>query len=219
MEKYAFISYVREDESDVLQICDFLKRNDIKYWVDKEQLFPGDYWATSIMNAIKDGAYFLACFSINSNKKEKTYMREEIRTAIETARLLSLNRKWIIPIRLSECDIPDYPLGPGKSLKDIQYVDYFKDREEALLKILYAIYESESIPKEANDRLQNSNLMVGGVMHDTRNYLAGIHGYLTLIKHNKDSVKIDEYINKMEEALIRMEKMLSNTLDYIRDNK
>ena len=49
---------------------------------------------------------FIACFSQESNERERTYMREEITLAIDELRLMSSDTTWFIPVLLNETTIP-----------------------------------------------------------------------------------------------------------------
>src|SRR5688500_17284984 len=124
---YVFISYVHQDFAIVKILRDFLVEMGIEVWMDTDKLEAGKRWKGSIRNAIREGAFFMACFSENYNKRNATYMNEELVTAIEELRLRPYDRSWFIPVRLSDCEIPDRPIGGGESLSDIQRIDLFSD--------------------------------------------------------------------------------------------
>ena len=67
-----FISYVKEDAEKVIPLAQILKANGINVWIDRESLMPGDFWEDAIRRAIQNGAFFIACFSKNYEKKSKT---------------------------------------------------------------------------------------------------------------------------------------------------
>lgn len=129
VNKKVFISYVRENSKDIDQICNKFKENNIDYWLDRDQIEPGIFWKTAIKNAINGGGYFLACFSKEYEGKSETHMNEEILLAIDILRKKKFNSGWFIPIKLSACEIPDYDIGAGKTLKDIHYLDFSEDWE------------------------------------------------------------------------------------------
>ncbi len=66
-----FISYVNEDYDKVKDLSNALQNKGIKVWLDKEKLQPGIKWENAIIDAIKDGIYFIACFSENSENKKR----------------------------------------------------------------------------------------------------------------------------------------------------
>jgi hypothetical protein len=199
-----FISYVRENEEQVLKVCRHLKRHDISYWIDKEQLLPGDFWASSIYNAIKNGALFLVFFSKESETKDKSYMREEIDIAIKASKLLPLNRKWIIPVKLSECEIPDYELSNGMSLNHIQYVELFKDWNAGISFIIKSILANHSFSSTIfRDKDFNQDL-IGAYLHDMNNLIMAIDGFnqLQSLEHKTEyTVNINLLLNRIRELL------------------
>ena len=73
-----FISYVKENNSEVDRIHQELESHDIKVWRDLQDINPGERWKRKIRNAIREGAFFIACFSKEYNKRDKTYMNEEL---------------------------------------------------------------------------------------------------------------------------------------------
>jgi TIR domain len=127
-EKHVFISYVREDSDQVDRLCNVLKAAGIPYWRDRSSLGPGDAWKAKIGDAIRSGAMvFLACFSDQSRAKNRSYMNEELTLAAEEYRMRSPGRTWLIPIRFDAGDVPDWELGAGRTLRDLNYADLFGD--------------------------------------------------------------------------------------------
>jgi len=125
---HVFISYVREDKALVDKICTALETANIPCWRDVKSLDPGDKWKSKIRNAIQNHSLvFLPCFSRQSVAKSKSMMNEEIILAIDEYRKLPPDAAWIFPVRLDDSSIPDWELGAGKMLSDIQYVNLFGD--------------------------------------------------------------------------------------------
>lgn len=146
---YAFISYVKADSEKVGQLHNALKERGIKTWLDREALQPGQRWKQAIKEAIKEGAFFLACFSSAYRDRPKTYMNEELALAIDELRLRPMDRAWFIPVRLDQCEVPDRLIGGGESLRDLQWLDLSENWEtgiESLAKVLKA--ENEGSPSE-----------------------------------------------------------------------
>lgn len=126
--KHVFVSYVREDSDRVDKVCEVLEAAGIPYWRDINRLEPGDAWKKRIRNAIKEGALvFLACFSENSEAREKTHMNEELTIAAEEFRLRREGATWLIPVRFDDGDVvPDLDLGAGRTLADLNFVNLFE---------------------------------------------------------------------------------------------
>jgi hypothetical protein len=126
--KKVFISYVKEDSAQVDELCKVLKAAGVPYWRDRESLGPGDAWRDKIREAIRQGSMvFLACFSDNSNTKRKSYMNEELNLAVEEYRQVAPGQTWIIPVRFSDVQLPPWELSAGRTLSDINYVNFFGD--------------------------------------------------------------------------------------------
>lgn len=124
--KHVFISYVREDSDQVDGLCAVLEAAQIPYWRDRKDLGPGDAWRAKIRAAIRDGSLvFLACFSDNSRGRDKSYMNEELTLAVDEFRQMPPGRIWLIPVRFDVGDVPDWDLGAGRVLSDLNYSDLF----------------------------------------------------------------------------------------------
>jgi hypothetical protein len=124
--KHVFVSYVREDSAQVDQLCAILEASRIPYWRDRTSLGPGDAWKAKIRDAIREGSLvFLACFSEFSRAKLKSHMNEELTLAVEEYRKMPPGRTWLIPVRFDDGDVPEWDLGAGRVLSDLNYVDLF----------------------------------------------------------------------------------------------
>lgn len=124
---YVFVSYVQEDSVIVDQLQHDLVKLGIQTWKDRDKLYPGLRWKSEIRQAVKDGAYFIACFSKTIEKRTRSYMLEELNLAIEELRMRPKNRVWFLPVKLEECEIPDWEIGGGETLHDIQYLELYSD--------------------------------------------------------------------------------------------
>lgn len=126
--KHVFISYVVEDTARIDALCKVLTTAGIPFWRDRRDLGPGDQWKQKIRMAIRDGALaFVACFSSNSVAKPKSYMNEELTLAVEEFRKYNPGQTWLIPVRLDDVELPDWDLGAGRTLGDLNYASLFGD--------------------------------------------------------------------------------------------
>jgi TIR domain len=122
----AFISYVREDRRRVDRLEEFLKAHGVPVWRDIHDVGPGEDWHAKIRDAIaNDSLVFIACFSKNSEARQRSYQRDELLLAIEQFRLRPPKRPYILPIRFGDCAIPDLEIGGGRTLHSLNYVDLF----------------------------------------------------------------------------------------------
>jgi TIR domain len=129
---HAFISYVREDKRRVDRLEQFLQSKGIPVWRDTHNLWPGEDWRQKIREAIEaDSLAFIACFSANSEARQKSYQRDEVLLAIEQLRLQSAGRPYFLSVRFDECQIPELEIGASRTLRSLQWVDLFgKHRPE-----------------------------------------------------------------------------------------
>jgi hypothetical protein len=143
-----FVSYVREDSGSVDRLVAGLAAGGFDVWLDRTHLIPGMHWKTVIRKEIRSGDYFIACFSPQYIAKSETYMNEEINLAIERLRMMNKSRRWFIPIKLGECEIPDYNIGAGETLNSIQELDFSQDWEAAMAKLIAALSANPDHPGE-----------------------------------------------------------------------
>jgi hypothetical protein len=140
---HVFVSYVREDHNTVDQLARDLRRSGVTVWLDREQISAGQRWQLAIRTAIRDGAFFLACFSESYERKMRSYMNEELTIAIEELRQRPVNRTWFIPVLLTPCSIPERPIGAGESLRDFQWIELFEDWQRGVERIIDVLLSSD----------------------------------------------------------------------------
>jgi TIR domain len=133
---HAFVSYVREDWDEVERLADALKAGGVDVWLDRERLLPGTRWQDAIRRAIREGSFFLACFSAGYEARESTYMNEELVIAIEELRKRPTERTWFVPVLLDRGTLPDRSIGAGESLQNFQYVDLHDAWNEGVRRLL-----------------------------------------------------------------------------------
>ena len=134
-----FLSYVRENSEVVQRLYDSLSSLGVGIWLDRNDIMPGTRWQQAIRRAIRQGSSFIACFSKEYNRRGTTFMNEEITLAIEELRRRPTDQAWFIPVKLSECEIPDREIGGGETLEDLQYVELYKNWDDGIQKILSVI--------------------------------------------------------------------------------
>lgn len=138
-KKRVFISYVREDAEAVDRIAVALRDGGADVWIDRTNILAGEPWELVIRRAIRDGDYFVACFSPSSAERERSYMRKELWLAIEELQLRPHDRRWFIPIILEPCSIPDIPIGGTQTLEKLQYLDFSQEWDTAIKGLLMAV--------------------------------------------------------------------------------
>lgn len=142
--EHVFISYVREDSENVDRLCAVLEAAQIPYWRDRTSLAPGDAWKAKIRTAIQKGSLvFLACFSAHSRARSRSTMNEELTLAVEEFRKMPPGRTWLIPVRFDDGPVPEWDLGAGRVLGDLNYADLFGEGySTAAVSLVTTIYRS-----------------------------------------------------------------------------
>jgi len=113
-----FLSYTREDKTEVTQLYKKLTAEGFKPWMDVKDILPGKNWDYVIKQALKEADFVLICLSKNSDER-RGYIQREIKIARDNRKEKLDGDIYIIPVLLEECIIPD-------GLSDIQTVKLFE---------------------------------------------------------------------------------------------
>jgi hypothetical protein len=113
-----FLIYAHVDKEAVRKLHQRMVRDGINAWLDARNLQPGQDWQHEIRRAILNSDRVLVCLSRGFDK-QPGYRHEELKIALEKAKLLEDGRIFIIPVRLERCRMPD-------SLRHLQRVDLFE---------------------------------------------------------------------------------------------
>ena len=155
LKRKAFVSYVREDQDTVMRLVAELRGAGVEVWWDKEGLRAqgGARWKKAIEKAIEAGDYFVACFSdAYWEKAAKSYMSIEIATAIERLRYAPPEARWFIPVRLTDCPVPEYLINPDgapeETLADLQWIDLWRDWDGGVLEVIESILPRGPVPHD-----------------------------------------------------------------------
>jgi TIR domain len=149
---HVFISYVRENSGVVDRLARALSDNGITVWLDRKNIFPGMLWKDAITRAIREGAFFIACFSAEAERQERTYMREEIILAIDELRLRSLNKSWFIPVLINDTNVPSVRISNAYDLTDIHFLKLYEDWDSSI-QLLVQVINSDGQIRAEQDRM------------------------------------------------------------------
>jgi len=117
-----FLAYAKEDRAAVKQLYDDLQKAGFEPWMDVAKLMPGQNWPRAIQQAIDVTDFILVNFSHRSVGK-RGHFQCELRHALEIAERMPLDEIFLVPLRLSECDVPN------EIARTTQYIDLFPDYE------------------------------------------------------------------------------------------
>jgi hypothetical protein len=139
LKPHVFLSHVREDAVRIERLSADLEARGIRTWIDRNQIKPGQRWQDAIEDAIRSGAFFVACFSKAYAARPRSYMNEELSIAIEEVRLRPEEASWFIPLRLDDCEVPNRRIGPTSSVHSFQWLDMFPDWAKSIERLAEAM--------------------------------------------------------------------------------
>ncbi len=113
-----FLIYAHGDKEAVRKLHQRLVRDGIHAWLDAQNLEPGQDWQHEIRKAILNSDRVLVCLTRGFDV-QPGYRHEELKIAIDKAKLLDDGKVFIITVRLEDCEMP-------KCLRHLQRVDLFR---------------------------------------------------------------------------------------------
>ena len=142
---HVFLSDCRENQTAIDVLASQLSDAGVIVWLDRNDLRPGERWQGAIRDAIRGGAFFVACFSHEYSLKARSYMNEELTIAIEEIRMRG-DRLWFIPVLLSACRVPSLRISASETLQDLQFVSLFDNWQAGVKRVLDVV---RPIPRAA----------------------------------------------------------------------
>lgn len=112
MKHQVFISYSRKDQEVADYLCDFLKENDMEYWIDREGIFSSSNYKELIVDAIEVSKAVIFISSVNSNSS--------INVIREIGYAVNMN-KPILPLKLDDAQ---YAKSIRLDISDIDQIDF-----------------------------------------------------------------------------------------------
>lgn len=113
-----FLVHAHSDKAAVHKLYSRLIKDGVRAWLDAENLQPGQDWQREIRKAILKSDVVIVCLSRGFDQ-QPGYRHEELKIALEKAKLLTDNEVFIIPVRLEKCDMP-------AALRHLHRVDLFE---------------------------------------------------------------------------------------------
>ena len=134
-----FLAYVEEDLAPARRLRDAISAAGFATWLDKDKLLPGQDWPRAIRRAVEVSDAFVACFSRRSISKAGQF-QNELRWALECARLRPLEATFVVPVRFEECSVP------RRIAEKLQYVDLFPDWDAGTRRVVRALKKAGPKP-------------------------------------------------------------------------
>jgi hypothetical protein len=145
--KHVFLSYCHDNLDEVAELHKDLTRAREAVWWDQDVL-PGQDWDYEIQAAIKDSYAVLLCLSKEALSRTTSGLYTEALTAVATLRKYKPGSIFLIPVRLSDCEIPAIEIDDTRRLDRLEYIDLFPaaGRDAALKKLVKAIQATPNHP-------------------------------------------------------------------------
>jgi hypothetical protein len=146
-----FLSYAKEDRATVKKLYDELQKAGFEPWMDVAKLMPGQDWPRVIQQAIDVTDFILVNFSHRSVGK-RGHFQCELRHALEAAERMPLGEIFLVPVRLSECDVPN------EIARTTQYIDLFPDHETGF-KALTNMMTAQALKRRKKSRKPKQRIL------------------------------------------------------------
>jgi len=121
---HVFLSYCSDNLQDVATLRDELIGVGESVWWDQD-ILPGQDWQLEIRQAMNAAYAFVLCLSTESQARTTSGIYPEAMDAIKAYRQYKPGTVFLIPVRLSQCDIPPIEIDSTRTLDRLHYVDLF----------------------------------------------------------------------------------------------
>jgi hypothetical protein len=146
-KKHVFLSYCHDNKAEVTQLhAELIAAGEAVWW--DEDLVPGQDWKQEIRKAMKESYAVVLCLSKDLAMRIESGVYPEVSDAIGFYRKQAPGSIFLIPIRLSDCEIPDIEIDDTRTLDRLQSTDLFPTakRTAGLQKLLTALRTSPNHP-------------------------------------------------------------------------
>ena len=139
-KKHVFLSYCKDDENEVTKLHDDLIAAGETVWWMKD-ILPGEDWKQAIRRAMKAAYAVVVCLSQKLAGRIQSGVYPEVLDAITAYRQQASGSIFLIPVRLSDCEIPDIEIDDTRTLDRLHTTDLFPEtkRPAALKQLLAAL--------------------------------------------------------------------------------
>jgi hypothetical protein len=122
--KHLFLSYCHDNQAEVAKLRDDLIAAGEAVWWDQD-ILGGQDWKHEIRKAMRDAYAVVFCLSSKTADRITSAIYPEVLDAIAAYREYTPGSIFLIPVRLSDCEIPLIEIDGTRTLDRLQYVDLF----------------------------------------------------------------------------------------------
>jgi hypothetical protein len=131
-QRVAFVSHSSKDKPFIRKLTADLTAQGVSVWLDEQRIRVGDSIPDQIAQGLAESDIFLIALSENSVSSE--WVKRELNSALLDE--ISKRKVHILPMKLSECEIPGI-------IRDKKYADFTKSYKEGFKELLEAIKSLE----------------------------------------------------------------------------
>jgi len=120
-----YLSYASSDAVFVEPVIRELQSGGFTLAVNRHTAPAGQPLEMTVREALKNAARFIVCFS-SRNGLPTAYDAADLRLGMELMAAVPANEPWLIPVKLTPCDLPQLPIGT-RMLRDLVTIDLHPD--------------------------------------------------------------------------------------------
>lgn len=146
-KKHIFLSYCHDNAKQIAKLRDAMIAAGEPVWWDQD-ILPGQDWKLAIRQAMKQSYAVVLCLSGETESRTTSGIYPEAADAIDAYRQYAPGSVFLIPVRLSECEIPPIEIDATRSLDRLQYVDLFPKSkwDDGIRRLVQAIRTAPDYP-------------------------------------------------------------------------
>lgn len=146
-KKYVFLSYGRDNKAEVAKLHSELIAAGEAVWWDQD-ILPGQDWKLEIRKAMRNAYAVVLCLSQETAARTTSGIYPEALDAIAAYREYSPGSTFLIPVRLSDCEVPPIEIDGTRTLDRLQFVDLFplSERTDGLTRLVRSLQAAPHHP-------------------------------------------------------------------------
>ncbi len=161
-----FISHPPQEEAAVARLRAELAKLHIVVAPRRHEVPAGLRWKPALKTAMAASVRFLACFSARDGGLT-SFVEDELAMAIEHARTLPLDQPWLIPVKLTACEIPAQLADTEQFLDGIDAIDLSADWDGGIARILGGLDAGHVHRPHIQTTQEECPVIPGGSPHET----------------------------------------------------
>jgi formylglycine-generating enzyme required for sulfatase activity len=101
-----YCSHSMDDRKQVDDLYRRLVDENFAPWIDRYEISSALEWEDKALTALRKSEFFLCLISQTTTRRSSGFYRQELRTALDLCAGARRNDRFLIPVRLEECELP-----------------------------------------------------------------------------------------------------------------